>query len=142
MGRHLACQCPLSQSCSVPPRQALSLPYTEPRPTSIKKFFIHALRMVLSSRLNNPIEWVLLSLQMRPNSKSLTLRHFPDTCLTRGRAYYLYQCSLHPLYIHLCIYHSALWCLVHRSGLFLDGGAMPCIFMFVFPASGRVPETQ
>lgn len=73
------CQWPLRQSCSVPPRQALSLPYTEPRPTSIKKFFIHALRMILSSRPNNPIKWVLLSLQMRKrkfkNLKSLDEDH-------------------------------------------------------------------
>lgn len=48
--------------------------------------------------------------------QSLILWHFPDTSLLWGRTYlYRYQRYLHPVYIYLCIYHSALWCLVYKS---------------------------
>ena len=56
-------QCPLS-GLSLSTSKA----GTEPKPTSIKKFFIkghYVLYMVISSHPSNPIRWVLLSLQMR-----------------------------------------------------------------------------
>lgn len=60
-------QCPLS-GLSLSTSKAGTEPYTEPKPTSVKKFFIkghYVLYMVISSHPNNPIRWVLLSLQMR-----------------------------------------------------------------------------
>lgn len=72
------CQCPLSGEL-LSTSKAGFLPYTDPRPNSVQKFFITcycALHVFISSHPNNPLRWVLLSLCYRwENLNSRTLSH-------------------------------------------------------------------